>query len=513
MTISFNQIPANTAVPGTYIEFDGTGARSATGARKYTNVVMGQMRSSGATAIANMPYLVTSKTQAETLFGVDSILAHMAGNHFKENSLNETYFVGQLDDGAGVARVLTVNYATPYAVAATVAGVESLYIGESEYRIAVAVGNTSTIIATAMAAAINADTRSLFTATSSTSTLTLTAKAKGELMNDVVIVSQYYSTDTTAGTTFVTPTQTVAGATNPSVANALANIANLDFTHLTVPYNDDANALLINAEALDRWAAIPSSTSLGAGQRPFMTFGAVRGTEAQLITHFSDRNSAYRTSLCLEPSVTQSSVLFAGLLSSPFQAAAAYAAASSKLTSIVPNKPHQNVVLTSLKAAAQVAKFPWSTRNRLIALGGSTYTYTGDNQVLLENGITERITTDNGTPSDAEIRVETQFAKDYIQWSLKVMMENTYPSHRLADDGTAGLPSDVATPNLIKGSLISLAKSTWVPMGLVENLANFKNTLIVQRSAQDCNRIEFQMFPDLVNILVVKAGKVSYIIC
>ncbi|MCL5459888.1 hypothetical protein M3M33_14725, partial [Loigolactobacillus coryniformis] len=87
------------------------------------------------------------------------------------------------------------------------------------------------------------------------------------------------------------------------------------------------------------------------------------------------------------------------------------------------------------------------------------------------------------------------------------------PSHRLADDGTPGLPNGVATPNMIKGSLLALAKNTLVPLGILENFEAFKSSLVVQRSATDCNTIQFQIFPDLVNILTVKAGKISYIVC
>src|SRR5262249_27035234 len=114
---------------------------------------------------------------------------------------------------------------------------------------------------------------------------------------------------------------------------------------------------------------------------------------------------------------------------------------------------------------------------------------------------------------DAERRVETQLAKSYLRWSVRVMLDSTYPSNRLADDGTPGLPNNVATPKMIKGSIIALCKNVWVPVGIVENIDQFKATLIVERSIEDCNTIKFQIFPDLVNILTVKAGKISYIVC
>jgi phage tail sheath gpL-like len=378
----------------------------------------------------------------------------------------------------------------------------------------VAVGATAATVAAALAAVINADNAALFTASAVAAVLTLTAKNKGELLNDVQIVAQYNAGDASPSGAFVTFVSATPGAQNPSIAAGIASASTMYMTHVVVPYNDTTNAALILAEAQDRWAPLPGPTSLGNGQDDFLIYGAYRGSEAQIGTFMASRNSEYRTTMAVEPGQVINGIQYGGLMSSAWQFAAVYAAISAALASAVANNPHQLVVLNCLKPAPVATRFMWNVRNRFILnTGNATYKCNDADQVMLETAITERITTDSGVPTDAERRVETQLAKSYLRWSVRAMLDTTYPRNRLADDGTNGLPPDVATPKMIKGSIIALCKSVWVPLGIVENFDQFKATLVVERSIEDCNTIKFQAMPDLVNILTVKAGKLSYIVC
>jgi phage tail sheath gpL-like len=521
MTIGFTQIPSTVGVPGSYVEFDGTGARTGQAGKPYKLFVYGQMSSpkpgnvNGSTVAANIPVQVNSIGQATAMFGPASPLVHMLTGMFKVNSITELWVIPQLDDGAGVARVLTASYTTTYAAPATIAGVEKAYIADRVYQVAVAIGDTATVVAGKMVAAINADTGALFTASNVAGLMTLTAKSKGECMNDVQVVAQYDVGDASPSGTFVNFTQTVAGLTNPSIAAGIASASSMYMTHVVLPYNDATNYALLLAEAQDRWGPLPGSTSLGNGQEDFVVFCAFRGSESAINAFLSTgRNSEYFTTAGIEPGQTINGVQYGGLMSTAWQYAAVYAATSARLTSAVANNPHQNVVMSCLKPAPVVCRFPWGVRNRIILnYGGATYKCNDANQVMLETAITERITTDSGAATDAERRLETQFAKSYLRWSVRVMADTEYPASRLASDGTPGLPDNVATPKMFKGSLIALASNVWVPNGIVESLDQFIATLVVERSTDDCNTIKFQIKPDLVNILTVKAGKISYIVC
>lgn len=523
MSISFNQIPSTIGVPGSYVEFDGTGARRTQAGKPYKLFVYGQMAAAktgpnpyGSTVQANVPVQIQNAQQAANSFGPGSVLSHMAAIVFKVNAINEVWFVPQLDDAAGVARVMSADYTAVYTAAAAAPGVERIYIDDKEYRTAVAVGDTAAMVATNLAAVINADTAALFAVTAAAGVLTLTAKNKGECANDIQIVAQYNPGDASASTAgaFVTFTQTTAGAQNPSVAAGIASASTMYMTHVIMPYNDATNYALMLAEAQDRWAPTPGITSLGNGQEDFIVFAGYRGTEAQFNSFMNGRNSEYFSVGHVEPGQTINSIQYGGLMSASWKFAAAYGAVSALLASVVCNNPLQMVVLNCLKPAPVVTRFPWGVRNRSIMnYGGATYKYNDANQVMLEAAITERITTDTGAATDAERRVETQLAKSYLRWSVRAMLDTVYPRSRLADDGNPDLPNNVATPKMIKGSILALCKLVWVPAGVVENFDQFKNTLIVERSAEDCNTIKFQMYPDLVNILTVKAGKLSYIVC
>jgi phage tail sheath gpL-like len=533
MTISFKQIPASIAVPGTYAEFDSTRARTTSGSKRYVNLVFGQMSSEFAhstvnsnvnqpltsalrvaTARPNIAYQVTNAAQAGTLFGQGSPIHHQAITHFKTNARVEAYFCGQLLETGGTKRVIVADYNISYPVAANKAGVERVYINEAEYRLTVSLGNDALFIAIYLKDLINADKNRLFDATQSNGILTLTARETGELYNDIQVSAQYYTNDVTASpmglfTGFIS----TPAVGNPSLATAISNLQNMYFTHVVCPYNDDLNAGLILAEAQSRWSPLPNETSLGNGQEDYVVFGAFRGDEAQLNNFMQNRNSEYRTILAVEPNKTIDNIYYPGLMSASFQAATAYAATSSNLVDVVANKPHQNIVMSALKSAAMPVRFSWNERNRMILnYGLATYNYNQDSQVMLQAAITERTLTDSGAVSDGERRVETQFTKSFFRWSLRNMLELQFPSNRLADDGTVGLPSDVATPSILKGAIISLGRD-WVSLGLVEDFDQFVKDLIVERSTTDCDTINIYMLPNLVNILSVKAVGIGYIVC
>ena len=514
MQISLSTIPSNLRLPGSYTEFDGSNARSRQAGKPQRICVLGPKLATG-TAAANVPVQVQSIAQAQFLFGTGSVLAHMAEAVSKTNSRVEAIFCPQVDDAAAVARVLTGDYKTAYTAPAAIDGIERLYIDDRSYRVPVVISDTAQIVATKIAAAVNAFADALFTAAANNGVVTLTAKNKGLPSNDVQVVTHYEDDDVSPSGKFTNFTQTTAGLQNPDIAASLASLQAEYITHVVHPYTDDVNYRYLLAEATDRWSALPNATSLGAGQMDFVVIDAFRGDESQIAAHLSDRNSEYFATTAVEPPVTIDGVQYAGLLSASWKYAAAFAAKSAEIVAIAPNANHGNRLLNCIKPAPKVSRYPFNVRSRIAEnYGGSTYKYDASGgQVLLETAITQRTVTDTGAPTDAEYRLETQFAKSYLRWSLNGMLELQFPNARLADDGTAGLPSDVVTPSVIKGAILSLAKGTWIPNGVVENFERLKTEIVVERSTADCNTVLFSVPPDIVNLLVVKAGKINYRIC
>jgi len=52
----------------------------------------------------------------------------------------------------------------------------------------------------------------------------------------------------------------------------------------------------------------------------------------------------------------------------------------------------------------------------------------------------------------------------------------------------------------------------WEELGLVENLEQFKNDIVVERNAQDPNRLDFLLPPDLINGLKIIAAQIQFLL-
>lgn len=98
---------------------------------------------------------------------------------------------------------------------------------------------------------------------------------------------------------------------------------------------------------------------------------------------------------------------------------------------------------------------------------------------------------------------ETLHTSAYVLRRLKSVITSKYGRHKLANDGTRFGPGRaIVTPAVIRGEL----GSTYRQMereGIVENFDLFQQHLIVERNANDSNRLDVLFPPDYVNQLRV----------
>ncbi|MNL22928.1 Phage tail sheath protein [compost metagenome] len=93
----------------------------------------------------------------------------------------------------------------------------------------------------------------------------------------------------------------------------------------------------------------------------------------------------------------------------------------------------------------------------------------------------------------------------YIIRFLKGRITSKYGRHKLANDGTRfGAGQAIVTPSIIRNELIA-AYSALERQGIVENMEAFQEHLIVERDAQNPNRVNILFPPDYVNQLRVVA--------
>lgn len=97
------------------------------------------------------------------------------------------------------------------------------------------------------------------------------------------------------------------------------------------------------------------------------------------------------------------------------------------------------------------------------------------------------------------------YTSAYILRYLRSIITSKYGRHKLANDGTRFSDGQaIVTPNVIRAELITAYEALEF-QGLVEDVEAFKANLIVERNANDRNRIDVLFTPDYVNQLNIFA--------
>lgn len=488
MTISFNSIPAASRVPFCYVEFDGSNAVQGAQILDYRALLIGQKTSAG-TAAADTLVLVTSSAQAKTLFGAGSVLAGMFEAFLDQNSFTEVWAMPVADNGAGVAATGTIDISGT----ASAAGTLALMIAGRVVQVGVASGNNSTAIATAVAAAINANTDLPVTASSLSGSVTLTARNKGETGNEIAVVENYYNGESTPSGLTVTITAMANGVTNPVLSNAIAQLGDEWFHIIGCAFHDASNLALLKNEMDDRWGPIR--------QIDGHVIAAASGTVGAMTTLGGTLNDKHLTVVATQKSPTPA-----------YEVAAESAAIASYYAAIDPARPLQTLAYTWMKAPARADRYTLSERNTLLYTGIATLKSDAAGNVVVERMITTYQTNAAGGDDPAYLDIETLLTLQYIRWDWRNYLLRKYPRHKLADDGTRYAPGQpIMTPLLGKAEGISKF-GDWEFAGLVEGFTQFKRDFIVERNASNPNRLDFLFPPNLVNQLRVMGTKISYLL-
>jgi phage tail sheath gpL-like len=287
MSIGFSQIPSNIRVPFLYAEFDSSKAQQGAAVKAYKALMFGQ-KTSGGSAAADVPVLVTSEAQAITLFGRGSMLHLMVRRFLKANKFTGLTVLPQADNGAGVAAQKTITVTGP----ATAAGTISLLIGGQKIEVAVSNGDAQNAIAAAIQAKLAASLDLPFTAAVSTNVVTLTAKNKGTLASGIDLRDSYYTGEALPAGVALAYASSVAGSGDPVLATSIANMTETQFDVIAMPYNDATSLAAIEAELLDRWGPVRQNDGLA--------FTCKDASHSSLITFGNGRNSKHVSCLGVE---------------------------------------------------------------------------------------------------------------------------------------------------------------------------------------------------------------------
>lgn len=486
--VSFDSIPSDIRVPLTYVEFNNNRAVKGTPGINYKLLMLGQRLSSGSVA-ANTPTLITSAAQAEEAFGRGSMLASMFAALKAANRYTESWAIALNDDAGGVAATGTLTFSGTVTRAGTVV----LYIAGKRITIAVAVAETNTTTATNVAAAINADTSLPVTATSALGVVTLTARHKGECGNTLDLRVNYYTGEALPSGLACAIVAMNGGTTNPDISSAIAAMGQEWWNAIVMPYTDSANLADLEAELTLRWG--PTRMTDG------IAYAAYRGTQSATATFGATRN---------HQSVTYMGTGIAP--QPPYIWAAVYAGVAAASLTIDPARPLQTLQLPGILPPAIADRWTIDEHDVLLKKGVATFMIDAGGNVLIERAVTSYQKNSFGVADPSYLDINTPATLSYIRYATRARITQKFPRFKLANDGTRfGAGQAIVTPNIIRAELIALFREM-ESAGLVENFDQYKADLIVERDANDPNRVNVLSSPDLVNQFRIFAEQIQFIV-
>lgn len=486
MSISFNEIPNLLFTPGAYMEIDSS--RAVQGLSKLPNriLLIGARRSTGSVAEGVLVQIL-SKDDGDLFFGRGSQLAGMCRAAKKANDLVEIWAIAL--DVSGTAATKTITFTGP----ATSDGTLHFLVGGKAIDVAVSNGDSANAIATATDAAFAEEESDwMYTFAAASAVVTGTSRHAAAFSQDFDIRLNYYDRevlDMPSGVGVAIADGT-SGATDPSIATALAAISDQWFTKIVLGFNLAANVALLEQFLSDRWGPLVQQDGMG--------YVALYADYSDIATYGAARNSQFTC------------VLGTGLTPTPWwECAAILAAVDAREPD--PARPRQTLPLPGILPPAREVQFDQSERNLLLQTGISTYVVDKSGKCYIERLITTYQTNALGVADTSFFNIETMHTLAALRYTARVRISTKYPRHKLADDGTNYGPGQaVVTPKVIRGELIAIFRE-WEENAWVEDFEQYANELIVERNASDRDRLDARMGPNLVNQFRVFAGQLQFI--
>jgi len=487
-------LPESWAVPLFWATVDGSLAGNLT--QQQPALLVGQYNSTGGqagTATANVPVAVGSPQLGQLLFGRGSMLDRMCKAFFKVNPNQLLYAVPVADPGGGAAATGTITIAT----ASTAAGTLSIYIAGQLVTVSVAAADPVATVATNLAAAINANLDLPVTAVAAAGVVTCTCIWKGLTGNDITAIPNYLGAS--AGQIFplgltVTippPTTTSAWMTTgtgvPTFTTAIANIQSQQFFYVGMPYNDSATEGVWSTEygfgASGRW-------SFSRQQYGFI-MNAYRNDYADSITRGLSTNQPVISSMAIEQQAA----------SPTWEWAAAYCGLASNAFQDDPARPLQTLEMLGVLPAALAFRYSQAQLNNLTNSGFAIQAVAPDGNPMILRETTQYQLNSFGQGDTAFGLLTVLATLAFLLSDLKSTVTNKFARVKLVPDGTAYGPGQaIVTPKTIMGELIARFV-TMMYLGLVSDITDFTNNLVVQIDTTNPNRVNVLWPPQLAGAL------------
>lgn len=474
-SFAFDQIAPDQRVPGSQAEFSNVRALQGLPAAQYKVLLIGQCI--GAASIA-APVRVTQKDQGATIAGRGSILAAMVAAAIGAGTSVELWAMPIADNAAGVAATGTITLAGT----ATQAGTLPVMIGGRRVQVGVAAGATATTVATALAAAINAQPDLPVTAAVAGAVVTLTFRHKGTAGNDLDVRTVYYDGEAVPAGLTTAIVGMGNGATNPDLTALLAALGDEQYQAIALGLNDAANLSAIDADLTSRW-------------------GPVRQIEGRAYAGFSGTFST-----CSSFGATRNGIhvtLIGGyrVPSAPWVVAAAFTAIAATSLQADPARPMTDLVVPGILPPRIEHRFTQTERNLLLRDGISTFRVDAGGNVMIERLITTYQVNSAGFDDVSYLDITTPATLGYYRFSWRARMAQKFPRAKLTAD----------TIDAVRAETIAIARE-WEEAGLMEDADQFIAGLVVERDSSNRTQLNLRLTPDVVNGLLQLAARFEFIL-
>ncbi|WP_336279930.1 phage tail sheath subtilisin-like domain-containing protein [Cronobacter dublinensis] len=324
--------------------------------------------------------------------------------------------------------------------------------------------------------------------------VTLTAKYSGEAGNKIPLMLNYYGAisgeEIPDGLT-VSLSAMQDGAGVISLDNVIAAMGDEPFDFIGLPYNDAATLKQMGEEMNDTSGRWSWSRQL-YGHVYTVKIGAL----TDLVAFGETLNDPHLTIAGYEPK-TQTA---------PEELLASRLGRQAVFIRNDPARPTQTGEITGALPAPVGERYSMTERQSLLTHGIASSTV-NSGTLLIERDITTYQKNKFGVADNSYLDSETLHTSAYVLRKLKSIITTKYPRHKLANDGTRFGPGQaIVTPSVLRGEMCAAYREMELA-GIVENFDVFKKYLIVERNADDPNRVDVLFPADYVNQLRVFALK------
>lgn len=483
---------SNPLVPMMHINIDNSEATQTSSIQALKTLMVGQQLATATTAQKTMQR-ITNGGHAGKLFGVGSHMHNMALVWFQNNKQTELYGMAFDDGGADVAATGTIT------VVGTATEDEDiiLYVAGKRLTVPVLTADTATDMAGAMVTAITAETSLPVTATNVAGVVTVTARHKGVVGNQVSLLHGHFENEDElpAGVTSVTVVAMGSGTGTQDIDEVFTAIGDERFHLFLHSLNDATNIGKLDVQLTARNDQAVKSDGYA--------ITCITDTVTNVAVATNAHNSEFNVIVADIKSASDS-----------YQIAAAVCAQIALEGSLDPARPFQTLTMHGTIAANKTGRTTADEQQVLLAAGAATFTVDRKGDNAIQRIVTTYKTDEYGDADASYLDLNTLLSLSTYRGSFDALFAKKYPRHKLADDGTrsASNPSQsVITPSVAKAEAIAHF-ITMEELGIVEGLTAFMESIIVTRNADDRNRLDFVLRPDVINQFRIAGVEIKFIL-